>query len=71
MTSLGVSCPSCGAENTVGMGPEGIPANDFLSRLFPSIKQYSFSGIKKCHCGKLVMAALTVTGDEEETDERD
>jgi predicted nucleic-acid-binding Zn-ribbon protein len=60
-TDMVVRCPKCGAENTVTMEYRGTGGlNDIISMIMPDIKQYSFTGEKRCVCGETVNAVLTV-----------
>jgi len=60
-TDMVVSCPKCGAENTVTMeSRENSGLNDIISMIMPDIKQYSFTGETVCVCGENVNAVLTV-----------
>jgi len=61
-TEMVVSCPNCGAENTVSMEvmEMGNSISDILSMMIPGIKQYSFHGDKDCACGESINVVLTV-----------
>jgi primosomal protein N' len=59
-TEMVLSCPNCGAENTVSMELESGRLNEFVSMMIPGIKQYSFHGKTKCACGETINAVLTV-----------
>jgi predicted nucleic-acid-binding Zn-ribbon protein len=60
-TDMVVSCPKCGAENTLTMEYRGAGGIDgFLKMIMPDIKQYSFTGETRCVCGEIVNAVLSV-----------
>jgi len=63
-TDMVLSCPKCGAENTVSMKimESANRIGDIISMMIPGaqFKQYSFYGETKCVCGETINALLTV-----------
>jgi len=59
-----VICPSCNEQVYVVMEPFQDMMSGLMQMFKSIVKSEHFEGSKKCKCGKLVRAALTVTAEE-------
>ena len=60
-TLIQLSCPECQTILTAEMKLEDEHITQLLESMMEGVHHYSFKGIVKCECGKMVLSCLTVS----------
>ena len=67
-TDINIACPECQQEVMMTMAFDQDAASneltEFLNDVMSVSSHYSFRGMAKCHCGKIVMSCLSVSAHE-------